>query len=124
MRKFVIGPQRNQVGQRFASPQESDLSVGSVLALTATLSAACLQSGIPWPLAIVLMLLLGAAIGLIQGYFIAFEKIPAFIVTLAGLSVIRGFALLITGGYSIPIEPTSPFVPRHPSSTNDFRCFS
>jgi simple sugar transport system permease protein len=87
-----------------------DLSVGSVLALTATLSAAALQAGIPWPLAIILMLALGGVVGLIQGYFIAYEKIPAFIVTLAGLSVIRGFALLITGGYSIPIEPTSPFV--------------
>lgn len=87
-----------------------DLSVGSVLALTATLSAAALQAGIPWPLAILLMLALGGTVGLIQGYFIAYEKIPAFIVTLAGLSVIRGFALLITGGYSIPIEPTSPFV--------------
>jgi simple sugar transport system permease protein len=87
-----------------------DLSVGSVLALAATLSAAALQAGIPWPLAIVLMLALGGVVGLIQGYFIAYEKIPAFIVTLAGLSVIRGFALLITGGYSIPIEPTSPFV--------------
>nr|WP_257315932.1 ABC transporter permease [Shinella pollutisoli] len=87
-----------------------DLSVGSMLALAATLSAAALQAGVPWPLAILLMLLLGAAVGGIQGYFIAYERIPAFIVTLAGLSVIRGFALLITGGYSIPIEPTSPFV--------------
>jgi simple sugar transport system permease protein len=86
-----------------------DLSVGSVLALTATLSAASLQAGIAWPLAIVLMLALGGLMGLIQGYFVAYERIPAFIVTLAGLSVIRGFALLITGGYSIPVEPTSPF---------------
>jgi simple sugar transport system permease protein len=87
-----------------------DLSVGSVLALSATLSAAALQVGIPWPFVVLLMLLLGAATGLIQGYFIAYERIPAFIVTLAGLSVIRGLALLITGGYSIPVEPTSPFV--------------
>ncbi|MDB5526073.1 MAG: transporter permease [Rhizobium sp.] len=87
-----------------------DLSVGSVLALTATLSAASLQAGLPWPLAIVAMLALGAAIGAIHGFFIAYERIPAFIVTLAGLSVIRGFALLITGGYSIPVEPTSFFV--------------
>ncbi|OLP53161.1 ABC transporter permease [Rhizobium rhizosphaerae] len=87
-----------------------DLSVGSVLALTATLSAAALQAGIPWPVTILLMLALGAVVGIIQGYFIAYERIPAFIVTLAGLSIIRGVALLITGGYSIPIEPTSPFV--------------
>jgi len=38
-----------------------DLSVGSVLALTATLSAAALQAGVPWPLAILLMLALGGA---------------------------------------------------------------
>lgn len=56
------------------------------------------------------MLLLGGLLGVIQGYFIAYERIPAFIVTLAGLSVIRGFALLITGGYSLPIDPMSPFV--------------
>jgi simple sugar transport system permease protein len=86
-----------------------DLSVGSVLALSATLSAASLQAGIPWPLTILLMLGLGALTGLIQGYFIAYERIPSFIVTLAGLSVIRGLALLITSGYSIPVEPSSPF---------------
>ena len=86
-----------------------DLSVGSVLALVATLSAVTLQAGLPWPLVIIAMLLLGAAVGAIQGFFIAYERIPAFIVTLAGLSVIRGIALLITGGYSIPVEATSPF---------------
>lgn len=86
-----------------------DLSVGSVLALSATLSAAALQAGIAWPLVVVLMLLLGAAIGALQGFFIAYERIPAFIVTLAGLSVVRGLALLITAGYSIPVDAESPF---------------
>ena len=87
-----------------------DLSVGSVLALVSALSAALLQMGVPWPAVIVAMLALGCLIGAIQGFFIAYEGIPAFIVTLAGLSVIRGVALLITGGYSIPIAPDSPFV--------------
>nr|WP_286203023.1 ABC transporter permease [Rhizobium lusitanum] len=86
-----------------------DLSVGSVLALAATLSAAALQAGIAWPLVVVLMLLLGAAVGALQGFFIAYERIPAFIVTLAGLSVVRGLALLITAGYSIPVDAESPF---------------
>ena len=76
----------------------------------ATLSATLLQMGLPWPLTILAMLALGAALGALQGYFIAYERIPAFIVTLAGLSVIRGVALLITGGYSIPVEPASPFM--------------
>ena len=86
-----------------------DLSVGSVLALAATLSAAALQAGIAWPLVVVLMLLLGATVGALQGFFIAYERIPAFIVTLAGLSVVRGLALLITAGYSIPVDAESPF---------------
>ena len=87
-----------------------DLSVGSVLALICSLSAAALKLNIPWPVVILAMLAMGALIGAAQGYFVAYEGIPSFIVTLAGLSVIRGVALLITGGYSIPIEPTSPFV--------------
>jgi simple sugar transport system permease protein len=86
-----------------------DLSVGSILALVSALSAAMLQFDLPWPLVVVAMLLVGAAIGVFQGFFIAYEGVPAFIVTLAGLSVIRGVALLITGGYSIPIAPTSAF---------------
>lgn len=86
-----------------------DLSVGSVLALTATLSAVLLQWGVPWPVVVLALLCLGAAVGALQGFFIAYEGIPAFIVTLAGLSVIRGIALLITGGYSIPVDPASGF---------------
>ncbi|MEX6508958.1 ABC transporter permease [Jiella sp. M17.18] len=87
-----------------------DLSVGSVLALVCALSAALLQWGLPWPLVIAAMLVLGGLLGALQGFFVAYEGIPAFIVTLAGLSIIRGVALLITGGYSIPISPDSPFV--------------
>jgi simple sugar transport system permease protein len=86
-----------------------DLSVGSVLALVSALSAALMQWGMPWPAVVVLMLLAGVAIGLVQGFFIAYEGIPAFIVTLAGLSIIRGIALLVTGGYSIPVDPASSF---------------
>jgi simple sugar transport system permease protein len=86
-----------------------DLSVGSVLALVNALAAISLQAGIPWPVVVVLMLALGALVGAIQGFFIAYEGIPAFIVTLAGLSAIRGTALLLTKGYSIPVDPNSLF---------------
>jgi simple sugar transport system permease protein len=86
-----------------------DLSVGSMLALVNALAAISLQAGLYWPLVVVLMLGVGIVIGLIQGFFIAYEGIPAFIVTLAGLSSIRGTALLLTKGYSIPIDPQSPF---------------
>ena len=87
-----------------------DLSVGSTLALVNALAAIALQAGIPWPVVVVLMLGVGAFIGLINGYFTAYEGIPAFIVTLATLSAVRGFALLLTKGFSIPIASDSLFV--------------
>jgi simple sugar transport system permease protein len=55
------------------------------------------------------MLLLGALVGLAQGWFIAYQGIPAFIVTLAGLSILRGFALYMTQGFSIPINDVPGF---------------
>ncbi len=87
-----------------------DLSVGSSLALVNALAAIALAAGIAWPIVVVLMLLLGAMIGLVNGYFTAYEGIPPFIVTLAALSAVRGLALLLTEGYSIPISGDSWFV--------------
>lgn len=87
-----------------------DLSVGSAVALVNALAAMALQAGVPWPAVVALMLVLGGVVGAVQGWFIAFEGIPAFIVTLAGLSVLRGTALLLTQGYSVPVPPESWFV--------------
>ncbi len=87
-----------------------DLSVGSGLGLAAVLSATMLEAGWnPW-VAVLAISTLGLFAGSINGYFIAFQRIPAFIVTLASLSVLRGAAQLITKGYSIPIGPESPFI--------------
>jgi simple sugar transport system permease protein len=52
---------------------------------------------------------MGGLIGAAQGWFIAYQGIPAFIVTLAGLSILRGFALYLTEGYSIPITDAPGF---------------
>ena len=87
-----------------------DLSVGSTVALVNALLAILLQLGIPGPLTVLLMLALGGLVGAAQGWFVAREGIPAFIVTLAGLSVLRGVALLLTQGFSIPISGDSWFV--------------
>lgn len=87
-----------------------DLSVGSTLALVNALAAIALQAEIPWPAVVILMLGVGAFIGLINGYFTAYEGIPAFIVTLATLSAVRGLALLLTKGFSIPIASDTLFV--------------
>jgi simple sugar transport system permease protein len=87
-----------------------DLSVGSTVALINALAALLLSWGVPWPLTIAGLVMIGAVMGAIQGWFVAFEGIPSFIVTLAGLSVFRGIALLLTEGFSIPIDPGSLFV--------------
>ena len=87
-----------------------DLSVGSTVALTNALAAIALAAGLPWPLVAIAMLLLGAVVGAIQGWFTAYQQIPSFIVSLAGLSMLRGFALLLTQGYSIPIAGVPGFL--------------
>jgi simple sugar transport system permease protein len=86
-----------------------DLSVGSTVALVNAVAALALATGMTWPLVVVLMLVMGGAVGAAQGWFIAYQGIPAFIVTLAGLSILRGFALYLTEGYSIPITDAPGF---------------
>lgn len=86
-----------------------DLAVGSTVALINALAAICMANGIDWIATVALMMMAGAIVGLLQGWFIAFQGIPAFITTLAGMSVLRGIALLLTEGYSIPIKDQPGF---------------
>ena len=79
-----------------------DLSVGSIIGLTASALALLVQNGSPL-FGLFATLIIGTAAGLIQGILAAYGKLPAFIVTLAGLIALRGVALLITEGYSTPI---------------------
>lgn len=79
-----------------------DLSVGSVAALSATVVAwAATSEGLPVWIAVLLGLAVGAAAGLVSGALVAYGKLPAFIATLAMLSVGRGLALVISGGSPI-----------------------
>lgn len=87
-----------------------DLSVGSTVALVNALAAILMRFGIPWPAVVLMLILIGAAVGAVQGWFVAYEGLPAFIVTLAGLSVLRGVALLMTQGFSIPIATEGWFI--------------
>jgi len=72
-----------------------DLSVGSILAVSAVVSL--LVSQVPGfaPLAIAAGLGVGLLLGLVNGVLVAFGKLPAFIVTLGGLTAMRGIARLI-----------------------------
>src|SRR6185312_574076 len=79
-----------------------DLSVGSVVAVTGAVAAVLMVNyGIPWPLALLLTLLAGAAIGAWQGFWIAYFGIPAFIVTLAGMLLFRALTLTVLGNQGI-----------------------
>ncbi|GGM92020.1 ABC transporter permease/substrate-binding protein [Streptomyces fuscichromogenes] len=79
-----------------------DLSVGSVAALSATVLAwSATSHGVPVFLAVVLAVATGIVAGLVNGFLIAYGKLPSFIATLAMLSVGRGLALVISGGSPI-----------------------
>jgi putative multiple sugar transport system permease protein len=95
-----------------------DLSVGSVLGFVGALAALMIVSWDVNPvLASAACLLIGAAIGAAQGFWIAYFKIPSFIVTLAGLLVFKGATLLVLQGASIGPFPqtfgllSSGFIP-------------
>lgn len=82
-----------------------DLSVGSIVGLTAASLALLAKTGDP-VLALAVTLLIGVGIGLINGALTAYGRLQSFIVTLAALTAVRGIALLITNGYSTPIDST------------------
>ncbi|HKL86380.1 MAG TPA: multiple monosaccharide ABC transporter permease [Treponemataceae bacterium] len=78
-----------------------DLSVGSVVAFVGAISATLMvDKHIPAIPAMIIALLIGGLIGAWQGYWIAYVKIPAFIVTLAGMLIFRGLALVVLQGQS------------------------
>ncbi|MDX3113713.1 substrate-binding domain-containing protein [Streptomyces scabiei] len=79
-----------------------DLSVGSVAALSATVLAwSATQHGVPVVVALLLAVATGIVAGLVNGFLIAYGKLPPFIATLAMLSVARGLSLVISEGSPI-----------------------
>jgi ribose transport system permease protein len=78
-----------------------DLSVGSVLALCAVVTADLLQKEMAVPLAVVAGLSLGAGLGLVNGLIIAKARVPPFVATLGMMTVARGLALTYSQGRPI-----------------------
>ena len=73
-----------------------DLSVGSVVAVIGALAGVLNNKlGVPWWATVILCLIGGALIGAWQGFWIAYFKIPAFIVTLGGMLLFRGLAQIL-----------------------------
>ena len=82
-----------------------DLAVGSVVALTAVMVSGMSERGMPLILAILICLVVGAATGAVNGFFIARFKLQSFIVTLATMGAIRGLVFVYS---DIPITPSDP----------------
>jgi putative multiple sugar transport system permease protein len=80
-----------------------DLSVGSVAAFVGIVVAKLMQSGLPWPVAVVAGLAAGALIGAWHGFWVAYVGVPAFIVTLAGLLFFRGANQFVGNAETIPV---------------------
>lgn len=81
-----------------------DLSVGAVVSLSAVVCALLLDSGMGLPLAFGLSILLGIAVGAINGMISVRWGIQTFLVTLGSLSVARGLSLVLSDGRTIYIE--------------------
>ena len=88
-----------------------DLSVGSVVCFTGAIGAILLvNKGLPMPIVVLIMLLSGILIGAFQGFWIAYVRIPPFIVTLAGMLAFRGLSNVLLDGKGIPLADQASFM--------------
>lgn len=86
---------------------EIDLSVGSMMGLLGGVAAICdVWLGWPLPLTIIVTLVLGLLLGAWNGWWVAYRKVPSFIVTLAGMLAFRGILIGITNGTTV--SPPAP----------------
>ena len=81
-----------------------DLSVGSVVCFLGVTLAMLMQKGLSPSSALLATIGVGLLISTVQGWLTAYQKIPAFIVTLAGMMVFRGLSMGVTSGITIPLE--------------------
>ena len=85
-----------------------DLSVGSVVAfIGALLGELIVQMGVNTWIAVIIALVAGGLIGAWQGFWIAYMRIPAFIVTLAGMLIFRGLTQFVLQGLTLSPFPAS-----------------
>lgn len=88
-----------------------DLSVGSVVCFVGAVGAILMMNkGVPVWISIIIMILIGTAIGAFQGFWIAFVRIPPFIVTLAGMLAFRGLSNVVLNGLTVSIKDKTGFV--------------
>ena len=84
-----------------------DLSVGSVMALSSTVVAMLLLTGMPIFIAVLCGLIMGGVIGVANGVLVTSFGINPLIATLGTMSIARGIALVLTEGFSVSSLPSS-----------------
>ena len=88
-----------------------DLSVGSVVCFVGAIGAVLMVNmKVNMVVAILIMILVGTLIGAFQGFWIAYVRIPPFIVTLAGMLAFRGLSNVVLDGMTISIKECTAFV--------------
>jgi D-xylose transport system permease protein len=81
-----------------------DLSVGSIVGLSAIAVTLLMQAGINvWVAILITLFLTGVLIGLWNGFWVAHYNIPPFIITLGMMTIARGLALTLSDGGSVPV---------------------
>ena len=84
-----------------------DLAFGSVVCFTGAVGVVLMERGVNMWIAVLVMLLVGLAIGAFQGFWIAKVYVPAFIATLAGMYAFRGLSNVVLQGYTVTISNES-----------------
>lgn len=81
-----------------------DLSVGSVVCFAGAIGAVMMDKGVNMWAAVLTMLIIGLLIGIWQGFWIAYVKVPPFIATLAGMYAFRGLSNVVLQGLTVSIK--------------------
>lgn len=84
-----------------------DLSVGSVVCFAGGIGAVMMAGGSNMIVAVVVMLAVGLLVGMFQGFWIAYIKVPPFIATLAGMYAFRGLSNVVLQGYAVSVTNTA-----------------
>lgn len=84
-----------------------DLACGSVLCFVGGVGASLMDKNVSIWIAVLVMLAGGALVGIWQGFWIAYVKVPPFIATLAGMYVFRGLSNVVLEGKTVGVENTT-----------------
>ena len=84
-----------------------DLSVGSIVCFVGGIGAVMMANGTNMIFAVIVMLVIGLLVGMFQGFWIAYIKVPPFIATLAGMYAFRGLSNVVLQGYAVSVTDTA-----------------